>query len=356
MKQTLLSGAHIKNDSHITGIMRQVLLALAPATAFGIFLFGWPALFLFAVTVASAVFFEALCLSLKGAPVKPAVADSSAILTGWLLAMTLPPWAPWWIGVVGSGIAIILGKQVYGGLGQNLFNPAMLARVAILISFPVELTTWPNVAPLFTTHAPGLIAGWNITFSGIGGNIDAVTGATTLGFVKTEFTQNRALPDILQDYSALQDFIGWTRGSLGETSALLLALGGLWLMFKRVISWHIPFALMASVALLAAVMHTIDPAHYLSPWVHLNSGALMCAAFFIATDYVTSPNTPTGKLLFGAGCGILIFIIRTWGAYPEGAGFAVLLMNAATPLIDHYIRPRIYGRYRNGKPLDIPKS
>ncbi|MGR8935148.1 MAG: RnfABCDGE type electron transport complex subunit D [Gammaproteobacteria bacterium] len=349
------SGAHIKNRSQIAGIMRQVMLAVTPATAFGIYLFGWPALFLFAVTVAAALLFEALCLSLKGVAVKPVLADGSALLTGWLVAMTLPPWAPWWIGVVGAGIAIVLGKQVYGGLGQNLFNPAMLARVAILISFPIEMTTWANVAPWFSEQAPGFLASLKITFAGID-NIDAVSGATTLGFVKTEFTQNRVLPGILKDYSAYLDFIGWTRGSLGETSALLLSLGGLWLLYRRIISWHIPFSLMASIALLSAVMHSIDPAHYLSPLVHLNSGALVCAAFFIATDYVTSPNTPLGQILFGAGCGLFIFVIRTWGAYPEGAGFAVLLMNATTPLIDHYIRPRIYGRYRNGKPIEISKS
>lgn len=354
MKTLPPSGAHVKDRSHVAGIMRQVMLAVAPATAFGIFLFGWPALFLFAVTIASAMLFEALCLSLKSAPVKPAIADGSALLTGWLLAMTLPPWAPWWLGALGAGIAIVIGKQVYGGLGQNLFNPAMLARVAILISFPVEMTTWANVAPLFSGNAPGFVDSLRITFSGFS-NIDAVTGATTLGFVKTEFTQNRVLPGILQDYSGVLDCIGWTRGSLGETSALLLAGGGAWLIYQRIISWHIPLALLATVGGLSALMHGIDGAHYLSPWIHLNSGALMCTAFFIATDYVTSPNTPTGKLLFGAGCGLLIFVIRTWGAYPEGAGFAVLLMNAATPLIDHYIRPRIYGRYRNGKPIDIPK-
>lgn len=354
MNATPPSGAHIKDRSHIAGIMRQVMLALAPATAFGIFLFGWPALFLFAITIIASLLFEALCLSLKGVPVKPVIADGSAMLTGWLVAITMPPWAPWWIGAIGAGIAIVLGKQVYGGLGQNLFNPAMLARVAILISFPIEMTTWANVTPWFSTNAPGFLDSLKITFSSIE-NIDAVSGATTLGFVKTEFTQNRVLPEILQDYSGILDVLGWTRGSLGETSAFLLTFGGLWLMYKRVISWHIPFSLMGAIALLSAVMHSVDPAHYLSPWVHLNSGALICAAFFIATDYVTSPNTPLGQIVFGAGCGLLIFVIRTWGAYPEGAGFAVLLMNAVTPLIDHYIRPRIYGRYRNGKPIEISK-
>jgi len=257
--------------------------------------------------------------------------------------------------VAGSGLAIVLGKQVYGGLGQNLFNPAMLARVALLISFPIEMTTWPNVSPLFFSHSPGLFESWHITFAGLE-NLDATTGATTLGFIKTEFSQNHVLPEILKDYSVFLNFIGWTRGSLGETSTLLLGLGGMWLIRQGVIQWHIPVSLLLTVTVLASVFHVMDDQHYVSPFLHLNSGALMLVAFFIATDYVTSPNTPTGQLVFGAGCGLLIFVIRTWGTYPEGAGFAILLMNAATPLIDHYIRPRIYGRDRKGKPLEIPKS
>ncbi|ASF46041.1 electron transporter RnfD [Methylovulum psychrotolerans] len=348
------SGAHIGANRSVRQIMWQVILALSPATVFGLWCFGWPALNLFIITVTSALFFEAFCIRLQGRAAKPVLMDGSALLTGWLLAMTLPPWAPWWIGVVGSGLAIILGKQVYGGLGQNLFNPAMLARVALLISFPIEMTTWANVSPLFFSHSPGLAESWHITFSGLD-NLDAYTGATTLGYIKTEFSQNRVLADIMQDYSPILSFIGWSRGSLGEASTLLLALGGIWLIRAKIITWHIPVALLATVTVLASIFHLADSQHYISPFVHLNSGAMMCVAFFIATDYVTSPNTATGQLVFGAGCGLLIFVIRTWGAYPEGAGFAVLLMNSATPLIDHYIRPRIYGRDRKGKPLEIPK-
>ena len=349
------SGAHVGAKNTVNQIMWKVILAISPATAFGILCFGWPALNLFMFTVCSAIFFEIFCVRLSGRMAKPVIMDGSALLTGWLLAMTLPPWAPWWIGVVGSGLAIILGKHVYGGLGQNLFNPAMFARVALLISFPVEMTTWANVSPLFFTHSPSLFESMHITFSGLD-NLDASTGATTLGFIKTEFSQNRLLPEILKDHSTLLNFIGWKRGSLGETSSLLLALGGIWLIRQGVIQWHIPGSLLLTVTVLAGIFYLIDSEHYVSPLLHLSSGALMCMAFFIATDYVTSPNTPAGQIVFGAGCGLLIFVIRTWGAYPEGAGFAVLLMNAATPLIDHYIRPRIYGRDRQGKPLEIPKS
>jgi electron transport complex protein RnfD len=348
------SGAHIGTKTSISSIMGKVMLAIAPATAFGLFFFGWPAIFLFIVTIASAIFFEACCLKLAGRPVKATLFDGSAVLTAWLLALTLPPYAPWWIGVVGSGFAIILGKQVYGGLGQNLFNPAMLARVALLISFPIEMTTWANVSPLFFPDSPDIMESWRITFAGIM-PADSMTGATTLGYIKTEFSQNRLLPDILKDYSSIANFFGWTRGSLGETSTVLLAGGGLWLIREKIISWHIPVSLLATVFVLSSVFYLIDSSHYVSPFLHINSGAMLCVAFFIATDYVTSPNTPTGQLVFGAGCGLLIFVIRTWGAYPEGAAFAVLLMNSATPLIDHYIKPRIYGRDRYGKPLEINK-
>ena len=349
------SGAHIGAKASVSHIMWQVMLALMPATVFGLWLFGWPAINLFIVTVLSAIFFEAVCIRLQGRAVKPVIMDGSAILTAWLLAMTLPPWAPWWVGVVGSALAIILGKQVYGGLGQNLFNPAMLARVALLISFPIELTTWANVSPLFFSNSPGLIESWHITFSGID-NLDAMTGATTLGYIKTEFSQNHLLSESLKEYSGLLNFIGWGRGSLSETSVILLGAGGVWLLRQGIIQWHIPASLLLTVAIFASIFHLIDDQHYVSPMLHLSSGGLILTAFFIATDYVTSPNTPTGQIVFGAGCGFLIFVIRTWGAYPEGAAFAVLLMNSATPLIDYYIRPRIYGRDRQGKPLEITKS
>ena len=344
-----ISGPHVLAVRRIDEIMRKVIQALLPATAWGILIFGWPALFLIATTLASALVFEAICLKMKGVAAKPYLHDGSALLTGLLVAMTLPPWAPWWIGVVGSAIAIVLGKQVYGGLGQNLFNPAMLARVALLISFPIEMTTWVEVKPLL--FGPGIIDSLTIIFSG--NNADAIVGATTLGAVKTGFSVNQTLPGLLYDYNGLLAFIGWERGSLGETSTLLILLGGLWLMREGVIRWHIPVSLLATVAVLSLLFHLASPHYYLSPWVHLNSGALMLVAFFIATDYVTSPNTPLGQVIFGIGCGLLIFVIRSWGGYPEGTGFAILLMNAVTPLIDRYIRPRIYGRYRNGKPLDI---
>lgn len=346
-----ISGPHTGGKRDTRSIMRQVILAIMPATLFGLYLFGWPAINLFIITLASAVLFEYLCLRLASKPTV-ILRDHSALLTGCLLAMTLPPWAPWWVGVVGAGIAIIVGKHVFGGIGQNVFNPAMLARVALLVSFPVELTTWANVTPLFSAQAPDFLQGLHITFMGLE-QPDTYTGATVLGHVKTELSQMHLLPESLEGfYQQPQSFLGLMRGSLGETSSLLLALGGVYLLFKGIINWRIPVSMLLGVSVFSTGFHLFDPSHYISPWVHLTSGALICAAFFIATDYVTSPNSAIGQLVFGFSCGALVFIIRTWGAYPEGPGFAVLLMNAMTPLIDHYIKPRIYGRTRKGLPLE----
>jgi electron transport complex protein RnfD len=255
---------------------------------------------------------------------------------------------------LGAFIAIVVGKQVYGGLGQNLFNPAMLARVALLVSFPLEMTTWIPPAPWLSASNLGIGESWSIVFGG-GVPLDSYAGATSIGHVKAEFLQGRNLSDIdaAGGHGTLSSLSGLTNGSLGETSELALLAGGLWLMRHKVITWHIPVSLIATVFLLASIFALIDGERYPGPLFHLGSGALMLTAFFIATDYVTSPNAPLGQAIFGAGCGLIIFVIRTWGAYPEGAGFAVLLMNAVTPIIDHYVRPRIYGRDRKGRPLEL---
>lgn len=327
-----------------------VMLALAPATLFNLWLFGWPAIFLFAVCIAACVGVEALCLQWFGKEVGFYLRDGSAILTGWLLAMSLPPWAPWWTGMVGAIAAIAITKQAYGGVGQNLFNPAMVARVALLISFPLVMTTWVAPSPLFSANAPGFAQALTITF---GGNLpDAMTSATTLGYVKTELTRGISVLESTAGLPALSDMLfGLRAGSLGETSALLIVLGGLFLLVKRIISWHIPVAVILGVVAPAALAHAIDPARYAGPLFHLFSGATFLGAFFIATDYVTSPVSKPGKLIFGAGCGLLAWIIRTYAGYPEGMAFAVLLMNALTPIIDQYTRPRVFGRARDGQPL-----
>lgn len=346
------AGPFAHDRSSINRIMFHVCLALLPATLFGCYLFGWPAINLFLVTCLSAVVVEAACLHLLKQPMTRLL-DGSALLTGWLLALCLPPWAPWWIGAGGSLFAIGLGKQVYGGIGQNLFNPAMLARVALLISFPLQMTHWALPHPLFSAGSPDFLEGLRITFSGVP-QADGVSGATALGNLKTQLTLHHSASEILdRDFSVLPAFLGHSGGSLGETSELLLILGGIWLIALRIIHWEIPLAMLFIVALFAGLAQQLDPLRYPGALYHLTSGGLMLGALFIATDPVTSPVGRTGRLIFGFGSGALIYVIRTWGSFPEAVAFAVLFMNALTPLIDRYCRPRAYGRNVRGKPLKV---
>ncbi|MCC6076246.1 RnfABCDGE type electron transport complex subunit D [Pseudomonas sp. GCM10022188] len=350
----LVSGPFAHDRSSVNRIMLQVCLALLPATLFGLYLFGWPAINLWLLTCASAVLTEALCLRWLGQPQRRLL-DGSALLTGWLLALSLPPWAPWWIGVGGSVFAIGIGKQIYGGIGQNLFNPAMLARVALLIAFPLQMTTWALPHALGSAAAPGFVEGLAITF---GGAIpDGTTGATALGGLKTELTLGHTAEQILAgNFQLIPALLGSTAGSLGETSELLLLLGGLWLLLRRIIHWEIPVSMLVSVVLLGAIAHQINPDRYPGGLYHLASGGLLLGALFIATDPVTSPVSRAGRLIFGIGCGVLVYVIRTWGSFPEAVAFAVLFMNALSPLIDRYWRPRAYGRTSSGKPLAIGRQ
>lgn len=333
-------------------IMATVMAALLPATLYGFWLYGWPAIYLWCVTVGAAAFGEFFILRLRRQPAGPVLLDGSAVLTGWLLAVSLPPWAPWWIGAFGGLFATTLAKQAFGGLGQNLFNPAMVARVALLISFPVQMTAWVDPAPLFAAGSPGMLDSLGILTGGMTPTFDALTSATTLGFAKTELSRGVDLLQAAADIPALSPN-GARTGSLGETATWLIAASGMTLVFLRIISWHIPLAMLLGLGLPAAILHAVDPAHYLDATSHILSGGAMLGAFFIATDYVTSPGSPLGKLIFGAGCGLLTYVIRTWAGYPEGVAFAVLLMNSLTPIIDTYCKPRIYGRDRKGAPLKI---
>lgn len=350
-----ISGPYLRENSDVRKIMLLVMLALLPATAYGFYLFGWPAIILFLVTLGSALFFEMICLAIAGRSISTYTLDGSAVLTAWLLALSLPPWAPWWIAVIGSGVAIIIAKQIFGGLGQNVFNPAMVARVVLLISFPLEMTYFIQPVPFLSAGAPSFMDGLTIIFGGSG--FDAVSSASLLDFIKTEVGQGTALDQVMVGrYNPENWLLGNSISSMGEGSALLIMAGGIALMFMRVISWHIPVSTLISLAFFASVFNMIDGARYPDAMVHLLSGATMLGAFFIATDPVTSPVTPKGQIIFGFGLGALVFIIRTWAAYPEGMAFAVLLMNAITPLIDRYIRPRIFGRTRKGESIDIQEE
>ncbi len=331
-------------------IMLLVMMALAPATLYGFWLYGWPAFYLWLITIMAAMFGEAFCLRWQNRQAWAVLLDGSAVLTGWLLAVSLPPWAPWWIGVFGGLFATMLGKQAFGGLGQNLFNPAMVARVALLISFPVQMTAWMGPVPIFSPGAPGSFEGLLIILRGMPSGLDGLTSATLLGYAKTELSRG---VDLFQStpHMPVLSFFGNRPGSLGETAAWLILAGGAAMMALRIITWHIPLSMLAGITIPAAIMHAIDPGRYLDIGPHLLSGGAMLGAFFIATDYVTSPNAPRGQLIFGFGCGLLTYIIRTWAGYPEGVAFAVLLMNSMTPILDTYFKPRIYGRDSRGRPL-----
>ena len=352
-----IASPHAHGGNSVSRTMFKVQMALVPATFFGFWLYGWPSFFVWLLTLLSCLLFEALSLKMMGSTkIKTTLWDGSALLTGWLLAMTLPPWSPWWVPIVGGFIAIVIGKQVFGGVGQNVFNPAMVARVALLVSFPVPLTLWVAPLPAGSLSGPDFIHGLQV-FLGNQAMPDAMASASLLGYSKTEMSRGIDLLHSLSgDHGALISWLGTRAGSFGESASLLILGGGLYMLASGIITWHTPVAVLAGLAIPAAIGHSVDPAHYLSASTHLLSGAAMLGAFFIATDYVTSPNTEAGQIVFGLGIGFVTWIIRTWGGYPEGMAFAVLLMNALTPVIDRFIKPRILGRDRKGKPLAIPEK
>ncbi len=315
------SSPHVHDGRTVSQIMRLVIIALAPAALYSIYIFGLDALRVLMISIASAMIFEAISQKIMKRPV--ALRDSSAVLTGLLLAMNLPSTSPWWLIVVGNFFAIVIAKQLYGGLGYNPFNPALVGRVVLLISFPVHMTARWVTASRFGT--------------------DAVTTATPLSRMKDSLATLGHI-DIAFGRGEIFDLlIGNRAGCLGETSIVLLALGGLFLIWKRVISWRIPVMFIGAVWAMTGIFHLFDPAHYADPSFHVITGGLFIGAIFMATDYVTSPVTKKGILIFGAGCGVITVLIRLWGAYPEGVSFAILLMNATTPLIDRYTKPRVFG-------------
>jgi len=345
----LFSSPHVHGGDSIRMTMLTVMIALVPAGVVSVYLFGWLAVFLIVGCMLSAILAEAACLRLMGRPLTTLL-DNSAALTGLFLALTLPAATPWWMAVLGSVFAIVLGKQVYGGLGYNLFNPALSARVILLISFPLQMTSWliPMHVGTSALDLYDLAQCWSFFLHGPDAlhlGLDAITMASPLGHVKTEWTLGIGVPAALDayHYSYLDAFLGREAGSIGETSALALLIGGIYLLARHTITWHIPFAYLATVLLLAAIFHAVDAERFAPPLFHLFAGGLILCAFFMATDPVSSPVTPAGQIVFGIGCGVLTWVIRSFGGYPEGAMFAVVLMNCAVPLIDHYFRPRVYG-------------
>jgi electron transport complex protein RnfD len=347
--------------------MWTVVIVLAFPAIFSVAMFGLPALLVLLLTVGAAIGAEAGWQAARGERVT--VRDGSAALTGLLLALNLPATSPWWMCLVGGVVAMIVGKAVFGGLGQNPFNPALTARVFLLIAFPVPMTQWvlpstlePEIpAEGRVSDLPtevNALAGSTITYFEDGaaitdpattvGEVDMITSASTLGIISESDNPGH----VLSRLNLLSLFHGGHEtGSLGEISALLLLLGGLILLWRRIITWHIPFSFLGTMALFALILAALDPSYagppiWYWPLFHLFAGGAMIGAWFMATDYVTSPMFPKGKIIFGVGCGLLTMIIRVWGGYPEGVSFAILLMNAAVPLIDRATKPHKFGLVR----------
>jgi electron transport complex protein RnfD len=333
---------HRHAHGSVRSMMLQVLYALLPGFAVYVWFFGWGIVVHALLAVGVALAAEAAMLWARGRALRPFVTDGSAVLTGVLLALALPPLVPWWVTVMGTAFAIVIAKQLYGGLGYNPFNPAMVGYVVLLVSFPREMTVWP-AADVVSGHYLGVMDSLRIVFLGQPEAValDAVSGATPLDLMKTQLGLAQTVSEIWSS-PVFGDFggKGW------EWLANAFFLGGLWLLFRRVISWHIPVAMLGSLILISAVFYALDAGAYPTPMFHVFSGGAMLGAFFIATDPVSAATTPRGRLIFGAGIGLLTYVIRTWGGYPDGVAFAVLLMNLAAPTIDHYTQPRVFGHAR----------
>lgn len=337
-----LSPPYLAGKNRVTLQMLQVLLALIPATIAMVFYFGPAVLVNITLAVAVALITETIMLKLRSRPIKPFLSDGSAAVTAVLLALAIPPLSPWWLTVVGVMFAIVFAKQLYGGLGYNLFNPAMVGYVLLLISFPVEMTSWLPVQSL-AEQPMAWSSSLQLIFSGQynGLSMDAYSGATPLDQMKTEIGLMRS-PDYIQSTPLFG-----TVGGLGwEWINIWFLLGGLWLMYRKVISWHVPAAMLTALFLMCSLTWLFAPEVTGSPLFHLLSGGTMLGAFFIATDPVSGATTLKGRLVFGAGVGILTYLIRIWGGYPDAIAFAVIMMNMLVPLIDYYTQPRVYGEKR----------
>lgn len=309
---------HVRSEVTTQELMLSVIIALIPALVVSVIHFGLGAIIVTLTSVISCLAFEYLITRffLKK---KSTIADCSAILTGLLLAFNLPANLPIGIVIVGAFVAIVIGKMSFGGLGQNPFNPALVGRVFLLLSFPVQMTTWPKPMGFATKY------------------IDGETGATTLAMIKNHFGTVPTDVDLL---------VGHMGGSLGEVSAAALLLGFAFLLYRKVITWHIPVTIFATVFVFQGILFAASPADFASPVTHLLSGGLMLGAIFMATDYVTSPMSKMGCVVYAIGIAVITVVIRNFGAYPEGMSFAILIMNAVTPLINTYIKPKRFGEVK----------
>ncbi len=335
---------HIKQNITVQNMMLNVLYALIPGTLAAIYFFGWGVLFNLLIAISTCLLTEAIILKLRQREVTDTLMDGSALLTACLLALALPSLAPWWITVIASISAIAMAKHLYGGLGFNPFNPAMVGYIVVMISFPLEMTLWS--APVgVTTGSPDFITTFNWVFFGTlpsSETIDSISMATPIDLIKTQLNQ---FHDVIEtrknvEYSPLFSSIS---GTGWQWINLLFLGGGIWLVKKDVADWRIPTAFLISLILISNLFSVIDYSTNSSALFHAFSGGTMLCAFFIATDPITACTTPKGRWIYGACIGALVYIIRSWGGYPDGIAFAVVLMNIAAPLIDYYTQPKIYG-------------
>ncbi len=322
---------HIHSARTSKKVMYDVLYALIPAFLVSIYVFGISALILTSVAVISCLLFEYLIQKylLK---TEITVTDGSALITGILLAFNLPSNLPIWMIIVGALIAIGVAKLSFGGLGYNIFNPALVGRVFLLVCFPVQMTSWPT------------------PFENNLSLVDAVTGETTLGIIKEGLMYGETMSTISEKIpSAMELLLGITSGSVGEMSALALLLGGVFLIIRKVITWHIPVTILVTMAVMTGIFWVVNPEQYANPLIHILSGGAILGAFYMATDLVTSPMTKKGMVIFAIGIAIITVVIRLFGAYPEGVSFAILIMNAFVPLINTYFKPRRFGNQIKSK-------
>lgn len=344
----IASSPFTHNQQSTRQIMTWVMIACLPGIAAQCWFFGYGNLIQAALAIVTALLAEAAVLALRKQPVKARLADNSALLTALLLGISLPPLAPWWMIVIGTLFAIVVAKQMYGGLGQNPFNPAMVGYVVLLISFPVQMTSWlpPDELrtatltlqdTLFTIFNGHTLQGDAVHQLQIG--IDGISQATPLDGFKTALRSGHSVEQALQQPILGGELagIGWQWINLG------FLLGGLFMLSRRLIHWQIPVSMLAMMVFCATVAWLVAPDQQASPLIHLFSGATMLGAFFIATDPVSAATTPKGRLIYGALIGLLVWLIRVYGGYPDGVAFAVLLANITVPLIDHYTQPRVYG-------------
>ncbi len=328
MNNTLIiSGSpHVHSDDSVKKIMFGVIYAMIPAILVSVYFFGLDAFRVIVISVAACMLFEHLAQRyLIRGPVT--IFDGSAIITGILLAFNVPSNLPVWMILLGALVSIGIGKMSFGGLGKNIFNPALVGRVFLLISFPVQMTTWPTPKPLFAEKT-----------------VDTITGPTPLGVLKEGLgsgsTVQEILPELPNYYTTL---IGNQGGCVGEISALALIIGAIYMLFRKIITWHIPLAYIGSVVVFSGILWLIDPTQYVDPLFHLLTGGMMLGVFYMATDMVSSPMSAKGMIIFGIGAGILTMVIRIWGAYPEGVSFAILIMNAFVPILNRSFKPKRFG-------------